>query len=437
MAAPKRRMALNLFLEWANYHHGGWRLPDTPSDPSEAFRTQLVIAQKAEAAKMDAIFKADIPRVEKWKHPMGHQLEPFVMLGAIAAGTNEIGLIGTASTTLMEPYNLARLVATLDHISGGRAGWNIVTSRVGGENFGKETLEHDERYARAYEYLDVVTALWDSWSDNAVVNDKSSGTWSDSSKIRPIDFRGQHYSVAGPLNISRSPQGWPVLVQAGASDTGVAFAARYAEMVFTVQAELGRAQDFYRKVKDATVKAGRDPEKVRLMPGIQPILGDTEAEAKKLADHLAEMIDLEDAMGFLTSTISGVRFDDLDPNKPIPLDRLPAPEEVQGERGRYAQFRKWTVEGQTLADLARTSAQGRGHLFAVGTAEQVAATMEQWFIERACDGFQIQPPFLMEGIDRVVDELIPILQSRGLAQTEYEGSTFRERLGLERPPSRW
>jgi FMN-dependent oxidoreductase (nitrilotriacetate monooxygenase family) len=432
-------MTLNMFLDWFSYHKAGWRLPDTPSDLRDAFRVQLVMTQRAEAAKLDAVFVADIPRLERTmdKHPMAHKIEPFVMLGGIATQTEEIGLIGTASTTLMEPYNLARLLSTLDHVSGGRAGWNIVTSHSGGENFGQETLEHDERYARAYEYMEVVTALWDSWSDDAVLNDKSTGCWSDPSKIRPINFRGEHYSVAGPLNIARSPQGWPVLVQAGASDAGLAFAARYAEMVFTVQGTLDKAQEFYRKVKDKAVKAGRDPGKVRVMPGIQPVLGDTEADAESLADHLADLIDVDDAIGFLQYQMSGVDLDGLDPGRPIPLERLPPPEQIQGERGRYAQYRKWTMEGRTLANLARTAASGRGHLFAVGTAEQVAATMEDWFLERGCDGFQIQPPFLMEGLDRVIDELVPLLQSRGLAQTMYEGSTFRERLGLERPPSRW
>jgi FMN-dependent oxidoreductase (nitrilotriacetate monooxygenase family) len=429
-------MTLNLFLDWFSYHLGGWRMPGTRTDPADALSVQIDMAQQAERAKIHAIFVADISRLEhnSIRHPMSHKLEPFVMLGALAVKTEKIGLITTASTSFMEPYNLARAFSTLDHMSHGRAGWNIVTSFNGYENFGLEPTAHDDRYLRAYEYMDVVTQLWDSWSDDAVANDKENGSWTRPEEIHSIDFHGKDFHVAGPLNIARSPQGWPVFVQAGASDTGMDFAARYADEVFTIQGVLDRAQDFYKRMKEKTERAGRDPSKLYILPGLHPIIGDTETAARRLAEQLVELVDLQYARNFLAYLMGGVRLDDLELDEPIPLERLPSPDNVQGDRGRYVQYYKWAVgERRTLRELSHIAVQARGHLLAVGSAEQVADTMEEWFTQGGCDGFQLQPPYVMDGLDRVTNELIPILQERDLFQTDYVGTTLRDHLGLVRP----
>jgi FMN-dependent oxidoreductase (nitrilotriacetate monooxygenase family) len=430
------QMRLNLFFAPAGYYDGAWRMPGTPADQLYTLPHLSRIAQQAERAKMDAIFLAD--RLDTagenfFRSPTKFVVEPLTTLTALAAVTSKIGFIATMSTSFAEPFNVARYYASTDHLSGGRTGWNIVTSFVGAENFGKVLPDHDERYRQAHEFTEVVTRLWDSWDDDAVVHDAAAGRWTRPGSIRPIDFAGQHYQVAGPLNLPRSPQGRPVLVQAGTSATGMDFAASWAEVVFTVQPDLASGQSFYRDLKQRIDGKGRDSDQVKILPGIMPIIAETDSAAQALAEELSELIEFEAGFARLRANMDGI--DGLGLDDTIPPDRLPDPATVQGVRSRYELLYKLaTQEGYTIRQLIKVVSSSGGHLNVVGTAEQVADTMQNWFLAGACDGFNIQAPYVMAGLEAVTGQLIPVLQDRGLFRREYEGTTLRDHFGLGRPP---
>ncbi|MEU7842802.1 LLM class flavin-dependent oxidoreductase [Micromonospora sp. NPDC049114] len=427
---------LNAFLMGVGHHEAAWRLPQ--SDPfaqtDVAHFTRL--ARIAERGKLDSLFLADSPVL--WnsigRRP-GGTLEPTVLLTALAGATSHIGLIATASTTYNEPFNLARRFASLDHISGGRAGWNIVTTagEQAARNFNLDRLPaHRERYERAAEFIEVSRKLWDSWDDRAPLGDKEAGRWGDDDLLYPPDHVGRHFRVAGALNVPRSPQGYPLLVQAGSSEDGKELAARYAEAVFTAQQTLAEAQTFYRDLKQRAAQAGRDPQTVKILPGIVPAIGATEAQARALEDELDRLIKPEYARQQLATTLR-VAPEDLDLDKELPAD-LPSEDEIEGAKSRYTLIVTLARrERLTVRQLIGRLGGGRGHRTFAGTPEQVADAIEQWYRAGAADGFNIMPPVLPAGLEAFVDHVVPLLQRRGLFRTEYTGTTLRDHYGLPRP----
>ncbi|MDQ1038637.1 FMN-dependent oxidoreductase (nitrilotriacetate monooxygenase family) [Streptomyces sp. V3I8] len=433
----RRRLHLNAFLMNTGHHEASWRLPESDPYAHVALDHYIHLARIAERGTFDSLFLADGPQL--WSNlaqrPAG-ALEPLTLLTALATATEHIGLIATASTSYNSPYNLARRFASLDIISGGRAGWNIVTT-AGAEaarNFGLDAEPaHAERYARAAEFLDVALKLWDSWEDDAIVADKAAGVWGDDTKIHPPRHRGKYFNVEGALNVPRSPQGYPLLVQAGSSKDGKAFAARYAEAVFTAQQTLRDAQDFYADLKSLTAAAGRDPDHVKVLPGIVPVIGSTEAEARAneqaLEDHLVYAHGVDRLEGLLQLPPGTLELDG-----PLPAD-LPPESSVEGAKSRYTLVVELARrERLTVRQLIGRLGGGRGHLTFTGTPEQVADAVGEWFTLGAADGFNIMPAVLPSGLDAFVDHVVPILRARGLLREEYgPRRTLRERYGLPRP----
>ncbi|MDA0632658.1 LLM class flavin-dependent oxidoreductase [Nonomuraea sp. MCN248] len=427
-----RKLHLNAFLMGVGHHEAAWRTSGT--DPSRVtdIRHYQELAQIAERGKLDSVFLAD--SLSFWGdikyHTLGG-LEPVTMLSAMAAVTEHVGLIGTVSTTYNEPFNVARKFASLDHISRGRAGWNMVTSAFESEarNFGGGLPAHADRYVRANEFVDVVTKLWDSWADDAIVADQDQGVYVDKDKVHAVDHEGDLFRVHGPLNIPRPPQGRPVLVQAGSSEDGKEFAARYAEAVFTAQPVIYSALAFYADFKGRLAKYGRDHDDVVILPGLSPIIGSTEAEATRLREELGALVVPESAVGAL-SEVLGVDLTD------HPLDeQLPEiPGVNEGQRSRagvvMAMARR---ENLTMRQLIGRLAGNRGHRVVAGTPEQIADEIEEWFTKGAADGFNVMPPTLPGGLTDFVDHVVPELRRRGLFRTEYEGSTLREHFGFKRP----
>ncbi|MFE0453283.1 LLM class flavin-dependent oxidoreductase [Streptomyces sp. NPDC058914] len=436
-----RHLHLNAFLMNTGHHEASWRLPESDPYAHVELAHYVHLARIAERGAFDSLFLADSPQL--WggvaQRPAG-ALEPLTLLTALATATEHIGLIATASTSYNSPYNLARRFASLDIVSGGRAGWNVVTT-AGAEaarNFGLEAEPaHAERYARAAEFLDVSLKLWDSWEDDAIVADKAAGVWADDARIHPPRHRGRYFSVEGALNVPRTAQGHPLLVQAGSSEDGKVFAARYAEAVFTAQQTLEDAQAFYADLKSRTAAAGRDPNHVKVLPGIVPVIGSTEAEARANEQVLEDHIVYAHGVARLESLLQ------LDPGT-LELDgRLPAdlpPEDaVEGAKSRYTLVVELARrERLTVRQLIGRLGGGRGHLTFAGTPEQVADTIETWFTRGAADGFNIMPAVLPSGLDAFVDHVVPILRARGLFRTEYgPRQTLRERYGLPRPANRY
>jgi len=432
---------LNVFIHARGHHEAAWRHPSASRLPLTDIDYYAGIARTAEAGLFDSLFFADILTLfDEAEHSIKGGLEPLTLLAALAAMTQRIGLIATASTTYTEPFNLARQFASLDHISHGRIGWNIVTSWIPGaeRNFGHERqMEHADRYALAEEYVEVALDLWDSWADDAIIDDPRSGRFSDARRIRAIDRVGPRHRVAGPLNVPRSPQGRPVLVQAGSSATGMRFAARHAEAVFTAHLEKATALDFYRDIKAAAVAAGRAADQILVLPGLSAIIGSTEEEAKRLAQELAELTDPRTGLERLSNRFGGHDFSRLDLDQPLSVSDLPSPETVQAARSR-AQVIISLVERErpTLRRLLQSMAGARGHFTMAGTPEQVADVIEDWFRSGAADGFNVMPPVLPSMLEVFVAEVVPILRERRLFRREYAGSTLREHYGLVRPRSR-
>ncbi|MFD5267413.1 LLM class flavin-dependent oxidoreductase [Streptomyces sp. NPDC058335] len=436
-----RTLHLNAFLMNTGHHEASWRLPESDPYAHVDLAHYVHLARIAERGTFDSLFLADGPQL--WgtvaQRPAG-ALEPLTLLTALATATEHIGLIATASTSYNSPYNLARRFASLDIVSGGRAGWNIVTT-AGAEaarNFGLDAEPaHAERYARAAEFLDVALKLWDSWEDDAIVADKAAGVWGDDTKIHPPRHQGTYFSVEGALNVPRTPQGYPLLVQAGSSEDGKAFAARYAEAVFTAQQTLADAQAFYTDLKARTVRAGRDPGHIKVLPGIVPVIGSTEAEARAHERELEEHIvhahgvrRLEQLLQLEPGTLA------LDAE--LPAD-LPPEDAIEGARSRYTLVVELARrERLTVRQLIGRLGGGRGHLTFTGTPEQVADAIETWFTRGAADGFNIMPALLPSGLDSFVDHVVPLLRARGLLRTEYgPRRTLRDRYGLPRPANQY
>ena len=438
--SPQRQLHLNAFLMSTGHHEASWRLPE--SDPHAGSRIEHYqqLARTAERGKLDSIFFADSPVLfgEVGRRPAG-KLEPTVLLTAIAGATERIGLIATASTTYNEPFNLARRFASVDWVSGGRAGWNVVTTAGpdAARNFGVDDQPaHAVRYERAAEFIEVARKLWDSWQDDAILADKADGVWGDAEKIRTIDHEGRHFRVRGPLNVPRSPQGHPLIVQAGSSENGKELAARYADAVFTAHQTLADAQEFYRDLKARTAAAGRDPESIKILPGIVPVIGATEKEALELERELDRLIKPEYARIQLAKTLR-VNPEDLPLDRQLPAD-LPSEDEIEGAKSRYTLIVQLARREQlTVRQLIGRLGGGRGHRTFAGTPVQVAEAIQEWFDGGAADGFNIMPPVLPSGLDAFVDRVVPILQERGLFRTEYTGRTLREHYGLARPGNQY
>ncbi|QRG66746.1 LLM class flavin-dependent oxidoreductase [Brevibacillus choshinensis] len=440
MGNQKRTLHLNLFVASMGHHEAAWRHPSSNVEEIIDFSHLQRIAQKAEQAKLDSLFLADRYATSRKAVKYGaiSGLEPLTLLSALAVVTKRIGLIATVSTSFNEPFNIARRFASLDHLSQGRAGWNIITSGTDGEaqNFNHDRIpDHHVRYERAHEFLDVTLKLWDSWEADALIADKATGIYADNSKVHELNHRGKHFAVRGPLNLSRSPQGRPLLVQAGSSEDGKAFAAQYAEAIFTAQQSLADAHAFYADVKARAAQHGRSPEQVIILPGICPIIGESEADAKEKEAQLHELthpayslLQLSNRIGF---DLSGYPLDG-------PLPELPATEKIAGHQSRTKLIRDLAEREQlTIRQLLLRLAGGRGHRTIAGTAKQVADELEAWFTQGAADGFNIMPQITNGGLDDFLDQVVPELQRRGLFRTEYTGKTLREHYGLEVPANQF
>ncbi len=435
-SSGRRRLRFNAFMRPSTIHTGAWRHPEAWSDANFNLKHLVACAQKLEQGRFDAFFMADhlavlnMPMEALRRSHTATSFEPFTLLSALAMVTEHIGLVATGSTTFDQPYHIARRFASLDHISGGRAGWNIVTTSNpdAARNFGFEDhMEHDERYRRAREFHDVVVGLWDSWADDAFIRDKASGLYFDPAKMHVLDHKGEYFSVRGPLNIARPIQGRPVVVQAGASEAGRQLAAETAEAVFTAQDGLAAGQRFYADVKGRMRVLGRDPDSMKIMPACFVVVGDTLAEARAKRAAIDSLVYLESGMAALSIAL-GHDASGLDPDGLLP--DLPPSNASQSARDRIERLAR--EEKLTVRQLAQRLA-GHAGLAMVGTPTMIADEMETWLETGGSDGFTIMFPWLPGGLDDFVDKVVPELQRRGLFRREYEGRTLRENLGLQRP----
>ncbi|NTI78656.1 LLM class flavin-dependent oxidoreductase [Rhizobium rhizogenes] len=428
----ERELHLNLNILNAGIYGAAWRMPESDPKAFADVKHFIRCAQLAEKGKLDAVFLADKPGlVDQPAYRAFQSLEPTILLTAIAAATTNIGLIGTVSTSSNEPYNVARRFASLDHVSGGRSGWNVVTSFDvdAARNFGEDRpLGHAVRYDRASEFVDVVIKLWESWDHQAFIGDKITGQFIDPRKLKRLDHIGKYFSVAGPLNVPRSPQGRPVLVQAGASHDGRAFAAAYAELVFSLAQTQDAAIKFAADVRDRAKGFGRNPEAICIVPGLSTVIGGTEAEAQARRRELEELVPEGYALVQLAGTL-GVDPGFLELDKRLPELAVP----VDGNQTMFAATVELARrEDLTVRQLLKRLGGGKGHRVVCGTPEQIANDIEEWFIAGAADGFNIMPDVLPHGAEVFVEEVIPVLQRRGLFRTEYRGMTLRDHLGLDR-----
>jgi FMN-dependent oxidoreductase (nitrilotriacetate monooxygenase family) len=441
MSKRDGQLSLGAFLMSTGHHVAAWR--HSSASDGVTLNEFVGFAKLAEAAKFDTIFFADgvaarlDPRgaASHKAHSGIRPFEPITLLSAIAAHTSHIGLVSTASTTFADPYNLARQFASLDHLSGGRAGWNLVTtSDVGAAyNFGHaQHVEHADRYDRAEEFVDVVTGLWDTWDDDAFVRDRATGRYFDPAKVRELNHRGRHFSVRGPLNIPRPPQGHPVVVQAGSSEAGKRLAARTAEAIFTAQQTLEDAVAFYADLKGRLAHYGRAPEDLKIMPGVFPVVGRTAAEARAKFEELQELIEPIVGLQLLADQAGGFDF------SPYPLDG-PVPDlpDTEGPKSRRQLVLDLARrENLTIRQLYLRIAGARGHWQVVGTPAQIADVLEERFVNFGADGFNIMSPTLPGGLADFIELVVPELRRRGLFRTEYAGRTLRDHLGLKRPAPR-
>lgn len=445
-AGGRRRMHLGFFMQMSGIHYAAWRHPDARPQETTSFHYYADMVRQLEAAKFDFVFCADSlsaaygdkGRQERTKSTLMRKepqrlVEPLTLISALSAVTRHIGLVATATTTYAEPYNLARMFASLDHLSGGRAGWNIVTGAHAAEaqNFGRTLLSHADRYARAEEFVAVVRGLWDTIDDGALVRDKHSGVYVDESRFRFLDHKGANFSVRGPLNIPRPPQGHPVLVQAGSSDTGLDFAARNAELAFTAQPELEGARRFYRDLKDRAAAAGRAHPPL-IMPGIVTFVGRTEAEARQRYDDLQSLLDPELGLFLLSDMLGGADLSGLPLDGPLPED-LP---ETEGLKSRMELLRV-TARRQNLSirGLYQWFCSSNGHGLVIGSPGQIADRLQHWFENGAADGFVVMPASLPGSCRDFAELVVPELRRRGLFRADYEGGMLRDHLRLPRPAS--
>jgi FMN-dependent oxidoreductase (nitrilotriacetate monooxygenase family) len=434
-------MKLGAFLMATGHHVAAWRHPDVPANAGLDIRHYRHLAQVAEGARFDALFVADsvaAPTGDIASHmARSDHFEPLTLLCALSAVTEHIGLIATATTTYNEPYHVARKFASLDHLSGGRAGWNLVTSDAAAEaqNFGRDQhLGHAERYSRAREFHQVVTGLWDSWADDAFIRDKASGRYYEPSGLHVLNHQGEHFSVKGPLNVARSPQGQPVVVQAGSSETGRDLAAQTAEVVFTAQTSLRNAQAFYRDLKARLADYGRSEDSLKIMPGVFIVVDESAERAWEKFEAFQALVEPQVGVALLGRMLGNFDLSGYPLDGPLP--ELPLTD--SGQRSRQLLLTELAGQEQlTLAQLGRRMAGGRGHYSLVGTPTQIADELQVWFEQGAADGFNVLVPHLPGGLEDVARLLVPELQRRGLFRTEYEGSTLRENLGLQRPANRF
>jgi len=435
-----RQLRLGAFMRPASIHTGAWRYPGAFPDANFNFAHLKRCAQALERAKFDAFFMADHMAVLnmpldalKRSHTVT-SFEPFTLLSALAGATEHIGLVATGSTTFDAPYHIARRFASLDHLSGGRAGWNIVTTSNpdAALNFGlTDHVEHGERYRRAREFYDVVTGLWDSWADDAFIRDVERGIYFDPDKLHVLDHKGKYLSVRGPLNIARPIQGWPVIVQAGASDAGRQLAAETAEAVFTAQNDLAAGREFYADVKGRMEKAGRSRDHMKILPACFVVVGETVEEARAKRARLDSLVHYANAIASLSIAL-GHDASRFDPDAPLPE----VPESNASKSGRQRAIDLARREGLTVRQLAQRLG-GFAGLAMVGTAKTIADEMEEWLFSEGSDGFTVMFPYLPGGLDDFVATVVPELQRRGLFRREYEGRTLRENLGVPRPPNRF
>lgn len=434
MSDKKRQMVLTTFMLPAGYHKDSWRKEGSRVEelPGPDFVRELTL--KAEEAKLHAVFFGDMANanaVLDGDIKMNGFYEPMTTLSALATATKNIGLIGTISTSFESPYTVARLVAGVDHMSKGRAGWNVVTSGSGFQNYGSETTPTpEERYERATEFVDVVQQLWDSWADDAVIVDRERGAYTDNSRIRKISHKGKYFNVEGPMPGPRSPQGRPVIVQAGSSKQGIELGSSIADGIYTAQPRKEPSVEFYAKMKGLLRDKGRNPEHTKILPGIVPILGNTISAAEELSEELKNYVHLENGRAQLSRALqmdlSGVDYS----------EKIPSTMFVEKPHlgSRYLLYKYKAVDqGLTLREMIIDAARATGHQAIVGTPEMVADVMIDWFDSGACDGFNLNAPYNPGGFDQMCNMLVPLLQERGYFRDEYEGTTLRENLGLPHP----
>jgi alkanesulfonate monooxygenase len=446
MSQPNRKLRLGAFLPGSGHHVAAWRHPDAQADGGINLKHYIRLAQTAERGLFDAVFLADglasgfsvngSNNPAEGKQAWGGSFEPVTLFSALAAVTEKIGFIATASTTYEDPFLLARKFASLDHISSGRAGWNVVTtgSSNAAGNFGLDKHpDHADRYERAHEFVDLVKGLWDSWDDDAFVRNKKTGQYYDPDKRHELNHHGKYYAVRGPLNVPRPPQGYPVIVQAGSSEAGKELAAETAEVIFTAQQTLEEAQAFYRDVKGRLGRYGRHADQLKIMPGVFPVVGRTEEEAQAKYQQLQDLILPEVGLSLVAGLVGGIDLSGYDLDAPVP--ELPGTENMKSRQALLLSIAK--QHNFTLRQLYLWVAGARGHWTIIGTPEQIVDQLQAWFENEAADGFNIMPPWLPGGLDDFIELVIPELQKRGLFRTEYEGSTLRENLGLERPESQF
>jgi FMN-dependent oxidoreductase (nitrilotriacetate monooxygenase family) len=439
--AAARQLHLGAFMRPVGIHTAWWRYPGAHPDANFNLKDQIRFAQKLEQGRFDAWFMADhlsvlnMPMAALKRSATVTSFDPLTLLPVLATVTEHLGLIATASTTFEAPYLIARRFASLDHISGGRAGWNLVTTSNpdAALNFGMtEHMEHGERYRRAREFFDVVTGLWDSWAEDAFVRDVEEGIYFDPDRMHVLDHKGEFLSVRGPLNIARPVQGWPVIVQAGASDAGRQLAAETAEMVFSPGAGgVAAAQEYYNDVRRRAARLGRNPDHIKILPGCLVVVGDTVEEARQKRALLDSLVHPDSGIASLSIAL-GCDASRFDLDGPLPE----IPESNASKSGRERVIERARRDNLTVRQLAQI-AGSYGGLSMVGTPRTIADQMEEWLDRNACDGFNIMFPFVPGGLDDFVDRVVPELQRRGLFRREYEGRTLRENLGLPRPENRF
>lgn len=433
----KKQIKLGVFLMGTGHHIASWRHPDAQADASENVEFFKEVAIKAEQGKLDMLFLSDGLSFNELSHPAEQvRFEPLTLLSVLSTVTKNIGLTGTASTTYNEPFHIARKFSSLDHLSRGRAAWNIVTSYYEAEasNFNQDKhLDHSLRYERADEFVEVVKGLWDSYEDDALARNKETGEYIKKGKLHTLNHKGEYYSVRGPLNSSRPPQGRPVLVQAGSSEAGTTLAAKQADVIFTAQQTLADAQSFYKKLKDKAVAAGRDREDIKIMPGVSVYVAETEEKARAKYEELQQLITPEIGLDFLEDYL-GIDLSGYDLDGPLPKDIPP----TNGNRSRQQLIIELAErENLSIRELYLKIAGSRGHRIIFGSPSQIADQLIEWVDNDAADGFNLMPPYFPGGFTDFIDLVIPELQKRGVFRTEYEGNTLRENLGLQQVPSRY
>ncbi len=439
MTKPKRQMRLGGFFHPTGNHVAAWLHPEAQADAGMNFRHYVELAQTSERAKFDLVFLADsnatrdgnVAALSRWPQYMAY-FEPTTLLSGLAATTKNIGLVATATTSYNEPYTIARRFASIDMMSEGRAGWNVVTSSNKSEAYNYNRTEHfghDERYERAREFVEICRGLWDSWDDDAFVRDRETSTYFVPEKLHYLRHQGKHFSVRGPLNVPRPPQGYPVFAQAGASNTGRDFAAEIAEIVFTPLHTLKEAQDFSADIRGRMDKFDRDPSHIKIMPGLNVIVGRTDEEAEEKHQYLQSLIHPDVGRQLLSTELGGIDLTPFRVDGPLPYHLIPDVEGSSGKRIMDVARR----DNLTIRDSYKQFAGARGQRTLKGKPQHIADEMEDWFLKEGVDGFLIQPAHLPVGLNEFVDTVVPELVRRGRFKTKYEGKTLRENLGLPRP----